>query len=79
MSIYVIALLGTTPIGGPTLGWIAEQFGARWAFGIGGIATLTAILVFGRTLMRSRRRIDAAASGSDVLGLDGEVIPVSVP
>ena len=78
MAVYTMALLGTTPIGGPILGWIAEQFGARWAFGIGGVATITAILVFGRALLRSRRRIDAAASGGDVLGIDGEVIPATV-
>src|SRR5262249_21458183 len=80
MAVYTIALVGTTPIGGLFVGGIGEQFGRRWAFGIGGIATIAAILVFGRTLMRARRRIDAVAAGDDlVLGVDGEAIPASVP
>jgi MFS family permease len=80
MSVYIMALLGTTPIGGPLLGWIAEQFGARWAFATGGIATLAAIAVFGGSLLRARRRVDALVSGTDevVLGVDGEVISPAV-
>jgi MFS family permease len=79
MAVYTIALVGTTPIGGLFVGWVAEQFGPRWAFGIGGIATITAILVFGRALMRARRRIDAVANRDLVLGVDGEAVPAAVP
>ena len=42
MSLYMLVLLGATPIGSPLVGWIGETFGARWAIGIGSI---TAILV----------------------------------
>jgi MFS family permease len=40
----LIAIIGTTPVGGPLLGWIAETFGARVAVGVGGVVTaLTAV------------------------------------
>jgi MFS family permease len=40
MSLYMVLFLGTTPIGSPIVGWIGEEFGARWAIGIGSIAAL---------------------------------------
>ena len=42
MALYVMVFLGSTPVGGPIVGWVAEQFGARTGLGLGGIATLTA-------------------------------------
>ncbi len=44
MSLYVTAFLGTTPIGGPTSGWVSGQFGARAGLALGGVATLVAAL-----------------------------------
>jgi hypothetical protein len=34
--------LGSTPIGGPIVGWVSEQFGARYAIGLGAVAALGA-------------------------------------
>ena len=42
MALYAIAFLGSTPIGGPIVGWISQQYGARFGFAIGGIATIIA-------------------------------------
>ena len=42
MSLYLMVFLGTTPIGSPIVGWIAENWGARWSVGVGSI---TAIIV----------------------------------
>ena len=42
MALYVMVFLGSTPIGGPVVGWVAEQFGARSGLGLGGIATFIA-------------------------------------
>jgi hypothetical protein len=79
MAVYTITLLGTTPIGGPLIGWISDQFGPRWGFAVGGIATIAGVLVFGTAFVRARR----AAHGEEpaetlVLGVDGEAIPASV-
>src|SRR5579862_628407 len=40
MSLWAIAWLGSTPIGGPIVGWIGEDAGARWSLVVGGAATL---------------------------------------
>lgn len=42
MSFWSIAFLGTTPIGGPIMGFIGEHAGARVALLIGGIAAIAA-------------------------------------
>jgi MFS family permease len=57
MAVYTITILGTTPIGAPIVGWICEEFGPRYGFAIGGIATLAITLVFARTLLRAPRRV----------------------
>jgi MFS family permease len=81
MAIYTITLLGTTPIGGPLIGWISDEFGPRWGFAVGGIATIAGVLTFGTAFVRARRRAhgDALGGADDlVLGVDGEAIPASV-
>jgi MFS family permease len=42
MSFWSIAFLGSTTIGAPIVGWLAETAGARWGLAIGGIAALAA-------------------------------------
>ena len=54
MALYAIAFLGSTPIGGPTIGWISQQYGPRVGFAIGGIAAIIATVVAGRSLAHYR-------------------------
>ena len=42
MSFWTMAFLGSTPIGGPIIGWVGEKIGARWALGVGGFASIIA-------------------------------------
>jgi hypothetical protein len=42
MSLWTMAFLGSTPIGGPLIGWIGDQIGPRWALAVGGCAALAA-------------------------------------
>lgn len=42
MALWAVALLGTTPIGGPIVGYVAQHASPRWALALGGIAALTA-------------------------------------
>jgi MFS family permease len=42
MALWAVAFLGTTPIGGPIVGWVAQHAGPRWALVLGGLAALTA-------------------------------------
>ena len=37
MSVYVMAVLGSTPIGGPLVGWISQELGPRYGLAIGGV------------------------------------------
>ena len=52
MALYMAVFMGGTPVGAPTLGWVAEHFGARWTLIGGGaltvIGTITAAITFGR-------------------------------
>lgn len=57
MSFWSMAFLGTTPIGGPIMGFIGEHAGARSAVFIGGAAAVVAALVG----MQSVRRGETAA------------------
>lgn len=42
ISLWSIAFLGTTPIGGPIIGYIGEHYGARWGLAVGGLAAMFA-------------------------------------
>jgi MFS family permease len=62
MGLWAVAFLGSTPIGGPIMGAIAEHFGPRVALGLGGAITVAAgALAFGslRAIDRSAHAIGA--------------------
>ena len=40
MALWAVAFLGSTPIGGPIIGWIGEHIGPRWGLAVGGIAAI---------------------------------------
>lgn len=42
MSLWAVGFLGSTPIGGPLIGWVVAAFGARVGLGVGGLACLVA-------------------------------------
>ncbi len=54
MALYMAIFMGGTPIGAPALGWIAEQYGARWTLVGGGL--LTVIGVIGSAIVFGRRQ-----------------------
>lgn len=61
MALWAVAFLGSTPIGGPIVGWIGEHIGPRIAFGLGGAATL----VSGILAYPALRRVVLRADGGD--------------
>jgi MFS family permease len=61
MAVYVMAVLGSTPVGAPLVGWISEEFGPRYGLAVGGVATFLGTLVLGGMMLRARRATDAAA------------------
>ena len=56
MALWALAWLGSTPIGGPLVGWIAQELGARWSLVAGGIPTLLCGLLALPALTRIDRR-----------------------
>jgi len=52
MALWNMAIFGSTPIGGPLIGYIGEHFGARWGLAIGGIATVLAAALAAHTLSK---------------------------
>jgi hypothetical protein len=56
MALWALAWLGSTPIGGPIVGWVGQAAGARWALVIGGLATLLCGLLALPALTRIDRR-----------------------
>ena len=52
MALYSMAFLGSTPVGGPIVGWVGETFGARWSLALGGVTAVVASLLAWRSLQR---------------------------
>ena len=57
LALQAMVFLGSTPIGGPIVGWICEAFGARMGFVVGGVACIGAG-AWGA--FAGRRRLDRA-------------------
>jgi len=63
MSFWSVAFLGTTTIGGPIVGWVAEMAGARWGLALGGLAAVAAAALGAVTLRKVQS--GTAASGEN--------------
>jgi hypothetical protein len=55
MALYAVVFLGSTPIGGPLVGWLSGSFGARAGLAVGAGAALIAAAV----AVAARRRTSA--------------------
>jgi MFS family permease len=56
MALWGLAWLGSTPIGGPIVGWVGQEAGARWSLVIGGLPTVVCGLLALPALTRIDRR-----------------------
>ena len=71
MAILFAIALGGTPIGAPIVGWVADQFGPRWALGVGAAAGFAAALVGVRYLVKYRQLNVRLADNRISFSLDG--------
>ncbi len=62
MSLWSVAFQGTTPIGGPIVGFIGGSLGARYGLGLGAVTALGAGLFGLATFGRSKFRASSAAA-----------------
>jgi MFS family permease len=56
MALWALAWQGSTPLGGPLVGWIAQELGARWSLVAGGVPTLLCGLLALPALIRIDRK-----------------------
>ena len=62
MALWALAWQGSTPIGGPLVGWIAQATNPRWSLIAGGIPTLLCGILAWPALTRIDRKAAAAAA-----------------
>jgi MFS family permease len=55
MALYAVAFLGSTPVGAPIVGWVAELGGPRAALVLGGLTAIAAGALGRRSLVRGER------------------------
>jgi MFS family permease len=76
MALYAIAFLGSTPIGAPLVGWIADVTSPRVSIAVGGVATLAACIPLAvRYVHRQQLSEDAPRVESEVCDAEpGDVV-----
>ena len=76
MALWFVAFQGSTPIGGPIVGWVMAVAGARAGLGLGAITCVAVAVMGAAMLLRSRDRLradsprPAIASGAGVAGAE---------
>jgi len=68
MALYLMVFMGGTPIGSPFIGWIGEQFGARWTLIAGGGLTILGVLLAVAVFTRGqslRRRVPVVREAAE--------------
>ena len=55
MALYMMIFMGGTPVGAPIIGWIGEEYGARWTLLGGGLLTIAGVAVSALVYLRLDR------------------------
>jgi MFS family permease len=67
MGLYMLVFVGGTPLGAPLVGWVSQEFGARWGLIGGGIVSAaaagTALVLLWRRSTARREQPSEAATG----------------
>jgi predicted MFS family arabinose efflux permease len=56
LALLVVSIGGTTPIGAPLMGWVAQEFGTRATFVLGGVCTAIAAALAHLYMRRATHR-----------------------
>jgi MFS family permease len=65
IALHAMVFTGSTPFGGPMIGWVCEQFGARIGMVVSGVVPLLVALALLPTLRRMRRPVEPPAEEPD--------------
>jgi MFS family permease len=68
MALYSVVFLGSTPIGAPIVGWIAQSAGPRVGLLIGGVAALGTAVVAAAAYRRADVALEPAAARDEHAG-----------
>lgn len=90
MALYITAIIGTTPIGGPIIGWIGQHIDPRATYVTGGLACLLTAVIAWPSLQRSTEEVvsdeEAAAierssvrAGEELAGDKDSAVPRALP
>jgi MFS family permease len=60
MALYMMIFIGGTPFGAPLIGWIGQQYGARWTLLVGGAMTILGVALASLVFLRARRKVEVA-------------------
>ncbi len=52
MALYFTIVMGGTPLGAPLMGWVGQEFGARWTFFLGGSLTTLGVVLAAAVYLR---------------------------
>jgi MFS family permease len=75
-SVYTIVFAGTTPIGAPVIGWLAQTLGARLGLLTSGVISILVTAATAPLLVRQARRSTGSALDEQVVGDFGDRRPV---
>ncbi len=67
MALYLMVFMGGTPLGAPIIGWIGQEYGARWTLLGGGFLTIAGVLL-SATVFLLMQRIDDRAMVDPIEG-----------
>ena len=77
LALQAMLFLGSTPIGGPIVGWVSQAFGARYGIGLGAVAAALAG-VWGLAIARRQERralsFDGIPGGHASAVIEGELV-----
>ena len=74
LALGAVAFLGTTPIGAPVTGWIADNVGAEWSLAYGSLTTAAAVVIGGLALLRAAGRFGSAPGSGEALGSGERIV-----
>ena len=66
LALYVTAIIGTTPFGGPLIGWIGEVVGPRATYVVGGLGCLVTVAVAWKSLSAAHAATVSATEMADI-------------
>jgi predicted MFS family arabinose efflux permease len=77
LALWSLVFLGSTPIGGPFIGWVSQHWSPRVGFMVGGVPTLAIAVILGPLLLRRERADIAAAEAAELEPVEAEMEAVA--